>query len=155
MRCARTNTDSVAGAGDCAITATPRLATATHAAIKILRKRRGLDFVSLEENTEPQAEGEAIPHPEFIADWRESQEKLVTRRETLELIDQALEQLEEKHRLIFLLRDVEGLSIDETAQVLGISEANVKVRLLRARLQLREILTRSFGDPERRVTRGH
>lgn len=126
---------------------------ATHAALKILRKRRGLDFVSLEANTEE--DGDTVPHPEFIADWKDSPEKLVTRRETLNLIDQALEQLDEKHRLIFLLRDVEGLSVQETAQVLGISEANVKVRLLRARLQLREILTRSFGDPSRQMAHAH
>ncbi len=128
---------------------------ATHAALKILRKRRGLDLVSLEENTEPQEEGESVPHPEFIADWRESPENLVSRNETLALIDQALEQLEEKHRLVFLLRDVEGLSVQETAEVLGISEGNVKVRLLRARLQLRERLTQAFGDPARRIAHSH
>jgi RNA polymerase sigma-70 factor (ECF subfamily) len=64
------------------------------------------------------------------------------------LLDEALAQLDEKHRLVFLLRDVEGLSVKETAEALGLSEANVKVRLLRARLQLREQLTRTLGDPE-------
>ena len=47
-------------------------------------------------------------------------------------------ELPEKYRAVLLLRDVEGLSVKETAQAVGISEANVKVRLLRARLQLRE-----------------
>ena len=61
--------------------------------------------------------------------------------------------LDEKHRLVFLLRDVEGLSVKETAEALGLSEANTKVRLLRARLQLREELTRTLGDPARRVER--
>jgi RNA polymerase sigma-70 factor (ECF subfamily) len=127
---------------------------ATHAALKVLRKRRGLDTVSLEASTEPDAEG-AIPHPEFIADWRQSPDKLVHRNETRRLLDDALGRLDEKHRLVFLLRDVEGLSVRETAETLGLSEVNVKVRLLRARLQLREQLTRVFGDPDRALAPGH
>jgi RNA polymerase sigma-70 factor (ECF subfamily) len=67
------------------------------------------------------------------------------------LLDDALAELDEKHRLVFLLRDVEGLSIKETAETLGLSEANTKVRLLRARLQLRERLTRTLGDPARAI----
>jgi RNA polymerase sigma-70 factor, ECF subfamily len=127
---------------------------ATHAALKILRKRRGLDTVSLEASTEPDPEG-AIPHPEFIADWRQSPEELVHRNETRRLLDEALDRLDEKHRFVFLLRDVEGLSVRETAGALGLSEVNVKVRLLRARLQLREQLTRVFGDPAHALTQGH
>lgn len=126
---------------------------ATHAALKILRKRRGLDTVSLDQTTDPQEDSDQVPHPEYIADWRESPERLVVRHETRQLIDEALGRLDEKHRLVFLLRDVEGLSIQETAEALGLSEANVKVRLLRARLQLREILTTVFGDPQRRLIR--
>jgi RNA polymerase sigma-70 factor (ECF subfamily) len=96
-------------------------------------------------------DGEPIPHPEFIADWRENPEELLMRAETRQLIEQALNELPEKYRLVFLLRDVEGLSVKETAEALGISEANVKVRLLRARLQLREKLTRYFGDEAKRL----
>ena len=128
---------------------------ATHASLKVLRKRQGLETVSLEASTQSRDGAHAVPHPEFIADWRQSPEQLVQRRETRRLLDEALEQLDEKHRLVFLLRDVEGLSIKETAQDLGLSEANVKVRLLRARLQLRETLTRSLGDAERRVSPRH
>ena len=123
---------------------------ATHAALKVLRKRRGLPTVSLEAVTEPQEGYDTVPHPEYIADWRESPEQLVGRNETARLIDEALKELDDKHRVIFLLRDVEGLSVRETAEALGLSEANVKVRLLRARLQLRERLTQEFGDPARR-----
>lgn len=123
---------------------------ATHAALKVLRKRRGLPTVSLEASTEPREGYDTVPHPEYIADWRQSPAELVGRHETARLIDEALNELEEKHRVIFLLRDVEGLSVRETADALGLSEANVKVRLLRARLQLRERLTRAFGDPARR-----
>ncbi len=121
----------------------------THAALKIIRKRKGLQTVSLEESTEPKDEEGHVPHPEFIADWRQSPEEMASRDEVRDLLDQALAQLDEKHRLVFLLRDVEGLSVRETAEALGLSEANVKVRLLRARLQLRERLTRALGDPAR------
>jgi RNA polymerase sigma-70 factor (ECF subfamily) len=131
--------------------ATWLLRIATFAALKILRKRRGLDTISLEGATEPADSYESIPHPEFIADWKESPENLVHRNEVRRLIDEALARLDDKHRLVFLLRDVEGLSGEETAQALGISEGNVKVRLLRARLQLREQLTQALGDPAQRL----
>lgn len=124
---------------------------ASHAALKIIRKRRGLEVVSLEAVTESDSDSGPIPHPEYIADWRQSPEQLVSSREIQALLDAALERLDEKHRLVFLLRDVEGLSIKETAGTLGLSEANTKVRLLRARLQLREELTRTLGDPTTRV----
>lgn len=127
---------------------------ATFAALKVIRKRKGLDTVSLEAATEPREDYDAIPHPEYIADWRESPERLVERNETRRLLDDALAQLDEKHRLVFVLRDVEGLSVKETAATLGLSEANVKVRLLRARLQLREQLTRTLGDPAKRIEPG-
>jgi RNA polymerase sigma-70 factor (ECF subfamily) len=120
---------------------------ATHAALKILRKRKGLPTESLD----APAHNDALPHPEYIADWRESPEQLVQRNETARLIDDALAKLDEGHRLVFLLRDVEGLSVKETADALGLSDANVKVRLLRARLQLREHITRAFGDDAHRV----
>jgi len=128
---------------------------ATNAALKNLRKKRGLPTVSLEESTELQEERDTIPHPEYLADWRQSPQELIQNNEVRALIQQALDELDEKHRLVFLLRDVEGLSVKETAQALGISEANVKVRLLRARLQLREKLTRTFGDPKTLVKPEH
>ena len=96
-----------------------------------------------------------MPHPEYIADWRQSPAQLVHKNEIQRLLNEALAQLDEKHRLIFLLRDVEEFSIKETAEALGLSEANVKVRLLRARLQLREHLTKTLGDPATRLIRHH
>lgn len=127
----------------------------TFAALKIIRKRKGLDTVSLEAATEPREDYDSIPHPEYIADWKQSPEQLVERNETQRLLDDALAQLDEKHRVVFLLRDVEGLSVAETAAALDLSESNVKMRLLRARLQLREDLTRTLGDPATRLQRGH
>ena len=131
------------------------LRIATHAALKVIRKRKGLATISLEEANEARSDSDPIPHPEYIADWRQSPEELVHKNEVKQLLEQALTQLDEKHRLVFLLRDVEGMSIQETAQALGLSEANTKVRLLRARLHLRELLTRTLGDPAHRVTRTH
>jgi RNA polymerase sigma-70 factor (ECF subfamily) len=127
---------------------------ATRHAFRVLEQRQRAPTISLETMTSEMAdedEGEPIPHPEFIADWRENPEELLMRAETRQLIEQALNELPEKYRLVFLLRDVEGLSVKETAEALGISEANVKVRLLRARLQLREKLTRYFGDEAKRL----
>jgi len=129
------------------------LRIATHAALKVVRKRKGLPTVSLEEMTETQEGYEGIPHPEYIADWRQSPEELVRNNEIQRLLDGALAELDENHRVVFLLRDVEGMSVRETADSLGLSEANVKVRLLRARLQLRERLTRKLGDPMRQLVR--
>lgn len=131
------------------------LRIATHAALKVIRKQKGLETVSLEAATEASESSDYIPHPEFIADWRQSPEQLVEKHETQRLLDEALARLDEKHRLVFLLRDVEGLSIRETAEALGLTEANTKVRLLRARLQLREQLTQTLGDPATRIERGH
>lgn len=128
---------------------------ATHAALKIIRKRRGVQMVSLEEATEERDGYDTVPHPEYIADWRQSPEQLVHNHEIRRLLDEALAKLDEKHRLVFLLRDVQGLSVLETAETLGLSEANVKVRLLRARLQLREQLTQALGDPATRIIREH
>jgi RNA polymerase sigma-70 factor, ECF subfamily len=77
----------------------------------------------------------------------------VQRKETRRLIDDALDRLDEKHRLVFILRDVEGLSVHETAEAMSLTESNVKVRLLQARLQLREMPTQAFGDPKRVLIR--
>ncbi len=124
---------------------------ASHAALKVIRKKKGLETISLEQATEPEEGYGEIAHPEFIADWKQSPQELVHRNEVRQLIEEALGQLEEKHRNVFLLRDAEGFSVRETADLLGISEANVKVRLLRARLQLRERLTRALGDESSRL----
>jgi RNA polymerase sigma-70 factor (ECF subfamily) len=135
--------------------ATWLLRIATHAALKVIRKRKGLDTISLEAATEEADSYGTIPHPEYIADWRQSPEELVRKHEIQRLLDDALAKLDQKHRLVFLLRDIEGMSVKETAEALGLSEANTKVRLLRARLQLREQLTRILGDPDRRVVQTH
>jgi RNA polymerase sigma-70 factor (ECF subfamily) len=129
------------------------LRIAANHALKLLHKRRGLPTVPL---TDPGEEGYAgLPHPEVIAPWRDDPARLAARQEVRGLIDRALAELDDKYRAVFVLRDIEGLSVKEAADLLGISEANVKVRLLRARLALREKLTRVLGDEAARVVPDH
>ncbi len=126
---------------------------ATNHALGIWRKRSRQRTVSLSgREGEPDLD---LPHPQFIAQWRESPDEIAARRETREILDQELDALDEKYRLVFLLRDVEELSTSETAETLGLTESNVKVRLLRARLMLRERLTRRFGDETTQLIPGH
>jgi len=125
---------------------------ATNCALDTLRRKS--KALSLEEATEENDEG-VIPHPEYIADWRGDPRRLYEQKELRRMLAEAIATLEEKYRLVFVLRDLEGVSTQEVAEVLGISEANVKVRLLRARLYLRERLTRIFGDDARRLTPAH
>jgi RNA polymerase sigma-70 factor (ECF subfamily) len=127
---------------------------ATNHALALLRRRNRQRAVPLADDHTGDAEQE-VPHPQYIAQWRETPEEIASRHETRRLLDEALEELDEKYRLVFVLRDVEGLSTSETAEALGISPGNVKVRLLRARLMLRERLTRVFGDEATRVDVGH
>ncbi len=127
---------------------------ATNHALALLRKRKTRATLSLVEDTSSESYND-LPHPQFVAQWRETPDKIASQRETRKLLNQALEELGEKYRLVFVLRDVEGMSTAETAEALGISESNVKVRLLRARLMLRERLTRQFGDEATQVVPDH
>ncbi len=127
---------------------------ATNHALALLRRRSVRKGVELRGSDAGDAL-EDLPHPQYIARWRETPDEIAMRRETGRLLAEALEALDEKYRMVFLLRDVEGLSTREAADALGISEANVKVRLLRARLMLRERLTRVFGDEATRATPDH
>src|SRR5260370_13615812 len=78
--------------------------------------------------------------PKDFADWREIPSEVLERSEIREALAKALTLLEEHYRLAFILRDVNELSITETANVLGITRGAVKTRLRRARLMLRDIL---------------
>lgn len=134
------------------------LRIATNHALKLLRKRRGLVTVPLEtSNDGAGGDTQPLPHPDFVAQWQNDPADLAQRAEIRQLLNAALAEVDEKHRIVFVLRDIEGFSTQETAEALGLSVANVKVRLLRARLQLRERLTRVLGDEATRVvpTHGH
>jgi len=125
------------------------LRIATNHALGLLRREAIRATVPLSGGSHESEDSEGLPKPQYIAEWHESPEEILSRKETRDLVEQALQQLDDKYRLVFVLRDIEGLSTAETAQILNLSEANVKVRLLRARLMLREKLTELFGDPNR------
>lgn len=106
------------------------------AKMKLRKDRRHL-YESLEEGRQNE-EGDFTPR-EF-ADWREIPSTALENKELRQALSQALESLPAKYRSVIVLRDVQQLNIRETAEILGISEANVKTRLSRARLQMREAL---------------
>jgi RNA polymerase sigma-70 factor, ECF subfamily len=83
--------------------------------------------------------------PRDFADWREIPSEVLDRKEIRQKLAGAVAALAEKYREVFVLRDIQHLSIDETAEALGISRASVKTRLLRARLMLRDLLSPGLG----------
>jgi len=83
--------------------------------------------------------------PRDFADWREIPSETLERHEIREKLAEALASLGQKYREVFVLRDMQHLSIEETAKTLGISSASVKTRLLRARLMLRDLLAPGLG----------
>lgn len=85
--------------------------------------------------------------PRDFADWREIPSESLERKEIREKLAAALETLKQQYREVFVLRDIEQFSIEETAGLLGISQASVKTRLLRARLMLRDLLAPGLGGP--------
>ena len=88
-----------------------------------------------------------------IADWKMHPERLFARAELDRLLRKFLEELPLGQSMVFILRDVEQFNTAETAEALKLSAGNVKIRLLRARLQLREKLSAHFNAEPRRETR--
>jgi len=113
---------------------------AVNQALMKLRRRKTGKTVSLDETIDT---GEDTVVRE-IAAWDENPEQRFSREELGEILDSAIQSLEPPYRSVFVLRDIEELSTEETADALGLSIPAVKSRLLRARLQLREKLTRYF-----------
>ena len=109
-------------------------------ALMKLRKRKTGKEVSLDEPVQ----GETDDLVREIAVWDETPERTYSQEEMRRILDEAIESLEPIYRTVFVLRDVEELSTEETAESLSISVPAVKSRLLRARLQLREKLTKFF-----------
>jgi RNA polymerase sigma-70 factor (ECF subfamily) len=110
-------------------------------ALMKLRKRRTTKEVSLDEDF--QADGDMLPRE--VTDWAPNPEELYRASELRDILIKALEGLRPALRTVFALRDIEGLSTDQTAEVLDLSPAAVKARLWRARLQLRELLNEYFS----------
>jgi RNA polymerase sigma-70 factor (ECF subfamily) len=117
------------------------------AASTCIKKRRKSKFapqreLSLDEFY-PQSEAEVSNQ---VPDWAQMPLDKVLSNELLDQINEAIVTLPEKYRLVIVLRDIEGFSTAETAQILNLSDANVKVRLHRARLFLRDKLKGYFEN---------
>ena len=102
-----------------------------------LRKDRRHLYESIEAQRD---DDEGDYRPRDLADWREIPSEELQRKELREALKRAIAALAPKYREVLILRDVQHVSIAETAKILGITEASVKTRLLRARLQMRDAL---------------
>jgi len=118
---------------------------ATNASLMKYRKRRD-DHLSLEQSQSPQRDAE----PMSIPDWSQQPLEELLDAETQEVMEEGLRRLPEELRTVFILRDEEGYSNAEVAQMLDLTVAAVKSRLHRARIALRDRLDRYFRD---RMTR--
>lgn len=115
---------------------------AANEALMLIRKRKpevNLETVDVEEKAEDL-------RPTQFMDWSTLPEDELLSGEGKQTLDRAIRLLPESMRIVFLLRDVEGLSIKETADALNLTETNVKTRLLRARMFLREQLSAYYGE---------
>jgi RNA polymerase sigma-70 factor, ECF subfamily len=116
---------------------------AVNEALMKLRKRKTSRTVSMDDDVETE-EGSI---PREFADWSPNPEQMYGSEETADILKKAIQGLPPNFRTVFVLRDVENLSTEETAQALELSVPAVKSRLLRARLQLRERLAKYFKNP--------
>jgi RNA polymerase sigma-70 factor (ECF subfamily) len=114
-----------------------------NASVDRLRRRRPTLTFTDELESEDAA---SLPAPSILADWSNVPESMFDSVEAQAELEVSVAMLPESLRAVFLLRDVEGLSTAETAQILNISISAAKVRLHRARLQLREHLSAYFSE---------
>jgi len=117
---------------------------AMNQSLMTLRKRRSSKEVSLDEDF--QSDDGKLPIE--IADWAPNPEDLYQATQLREILRKTLQKLGPGLRIVFVLRDIEGFSLEQTAEALGLSVAAVKARSFRARLQLRERLSRYFKPAE-------
>jgi RNA polymerase sigma-70 factor, ECF subfamily len=113
---------------------------AVNEALMRLRRRRPERTVSIDEDVKTEEDS----MPREIADWSPNPEQQYTQAELKDILGKTIQGLPPSFRTVFVLRDVEGLSTEETAAALELSVPAVKSRLLRARLQLRERLNKYF-----------
>ena len=110
----------------------------TNEALMKLRKERHQKLHDPLDQQRKDEEGDYIPRD--FADWREIPSEALQTKELRQALSRALASLTPKHREVFVLRDVQHFSIEETAELLGIRKSAVKTRLMRARLQMRDAL---------------
>lgn len=121
--------------------------TINEARMKLRKDRRHL-YDSLDEPRRGEDEGDYVPRD--FADWREIPSEALETARLRQALRKALDSLSPKYRQVLVLRDVEHLNIAETAKLLGITEAAVKTRLLRARLIMRDALAPGFDGAWRK-----
>ena len=109
------------------------------------RMRRRKAHANIMEPIADRQDEEGKYTPRDFADWREIPSETLERNEVRQKLAEALAELGQIYREVFVLRDMQQLSIEETAKALGISSASVKTRLLRARLMLRDLLAPGLG----------
>jgi RNA polymerase sigma-70 factor, ECF subfamily len=109
-------------------------------AVNEARMRRRKDHPEIMEPIGEHQDEQGTYTPREFADWREIPSESLERREVREMLLEALASLGAKYREVFVLRDIQQLSIEEVSESLAISRASVKTRLLRARLMLRDLL---------------
>jgi len=115
---------------------------ASNASLMRLRKKKP-DPISVDEPLILDA-GDSVPRQ--LVDWSNLPEEELLSNESRQVMDEAISELPEPLRIVFILRDLEGLSTAETGDVLGLSEGAVKTRLHRARLWLRERMSTYFAE---------
>ena len=115
---------------------------AANEALMLLRKKK--PEVNLEDTETDESAADLKP-TQFV-DWSALPEEELLSGEGKKVLEETIQHLPEPMRIVFLLRDIEGLSIKETADALNLTETNVKTRLLRARMFLREQLSMYYGE---------
>lgn len=111
----------------------------------LMTMRRGKPEVNIDDADTSDEDTEDLAQSQFV-DWGSLPEDMLLSVEGKQALDRAIQNLPENLRMVFLLRDIQELSIKETADALGLTESNVKIRLLRARLSLREQLSVYYGE---------
>jgi RNA polymerase sigma-70 factor (ECF subfamily) len=119
-------------------------------ALSRLRKRRTIQEMSLDEDFE----SDDMILPREVADWAPNPEELYRASELRDILIKTLEKLRPVLRTVFVLRDIEGLSIEQTAEVLSLTPSAVKARLWRARLDMRGLLSKYFSKHKESVRAG-
>jgi RNA polymerase sigma-70 factor (ECF subfamily) len=115
---------------------------AVNEALMMLRRQKPTIPVAMDY----EGDEDELQHPTQFTDWCCLPEKELLSEEAQQHLGEAIRRLPEKLQIVFLLRDIEGLSIRETSETLDLSETAVKTRLLRARLNLREQLSVYYGE---------
>lgn len=124
---------------------------ASNEALMLIRRKKKI--VNLDD-FQPE-ESEDTPLPEVFVDWSALPEDELISGESKQALEGAVNKLPETLRMVFVLRDIEGLSIRDTAEILNLTETNVKTRLLRARMFLRETLSAYYGERLARKEQTH